>query len=280
MSRNRWFIGLITVGFLAALVVAGATMRQTVSASPLLQQATDTPTLTITVTDTVTATETTTPPETLTPTEIITPTETVTPTETIIPTETAIPTLTPSATPGPIVQGLFWSYAAKFVCGDLAPSAAISGTATLQPGSYSTAINIHNPHYRGPTTLFKKVVLLVDQGEPVGRAPSTVQAPSFAPAGQLGDDGATMEDCASIWALANPNTTPPTPMPLMTGYIVIASPRSLDVDSVMTASPGQGAAGLALDTSSVQGKLVLILPSALPGGILPNAEEFTDDPQP
>jgi hypothetical protein len=277
MSRNRWFIGLISLGVLAALAIVGATLRQTASASPLLQV--ETATTTLTDTATLTATETLTSTETATPTDTATPIETITPTETLTPTETAIPTITSTATatPTPAIQGLFWSYAAKFVCGDLSSSAAISGTTTVQPGSYATAITIHSPHYSGPTTFYRKIVLLVDRGEAVGRAPATAQPLSFAPAGQLDDDGATMEDCASIWALANPDTPPPTPMPLTIGYIVIVSPRSLDIDGVITAAPGAGTAGLALDTSKVEGKRVLILPSALPGGVLPNPEEFAED---
>jgi len=93
-----------------------------------------------------------------------------------------------------------------------------------------------------------------------------------------------MDDCTSIWELANPGISPPTPMPLMVGYVVILSPFNLDVVSVMTATPaagaGQAPGGIALETVDVIGKHVTIPASALPGGVLPPAEEFSNQQQP
>jgi hypothetical protein len=195
-----------------------------------------------------------------------------------------VPTTTATPTPGPVITGNFWSYAAKFVCGEQPADSTALGEPTVRPGSYATEINIHNPNYFGPSTIYKKVLLLVDRGEPVGREPKIAEPRAFGPPLQLPNDGATMDDCTSIWELANPGISPPTPMPLMVGYVVILSPFNLDVVSVMTAAPtaavGQAPGDIALETVDVIGKHVTIPASALPGGVLPPAEEFSNEQQP
>jgi hypothetical protein len=274
MLRNRWSIG-IALTFIGALVAFGAAIRPTAAARPPLQEAT--PTVTETTTEVITSTATLTATEvTETPTEA---TATDTPTAVVTPTETVIPTAT--TTPGPITRGRFWSFAVKFVCGEASVSSTSSGEPSLRPGSYATEINIHNPNYRGPVSVFKKAVLLVDKGAPVGRAPATAAPGTFGTPIQLENDGATMDDCTSIWELANPGTTRPSPMPLTVGYLVLLSPRDLDVVSVTTAAPtaaGQTPGAVALDRLVVQGKRVTIPSSAFPQGTFPSAEEFADQP--
>jgi hypothetical protein len=96
---------------------------------------------------------------------------------------------------------------------------------------------------------------------------------------KLANDAATMDDCTSIWELANPGTPAPTPMPLMIGYLVLLSPRDLDVVSVTTAgasAAGQTPGAVAIDTLVVQGKRVTIPPNAFPQGAFPAPEEFAD----
>jgi hypothetical protein len=70
----------------------------------------------------------------------------------------------------------------------------------------------------------------------------------------------------------------------MVGYVVILSPFNLDVVSVMTAAPtaaaGQAPGGIAIETLDVTGKHVTIPASAFPGGVLPPAEEFSNQQQP
>src|SRR5262245_12834133 len=270
MLRTRWSIGIVALTIIGALVAFGALIQPTAAARPPLQEATSTATETatqeITSTATLTATEIT-----ATPTEIITPTETAVPTETV----------TPNATPGPNLRGRFWSFAVKFVCGDASTDSASSVEPSLRPGSYATEINIHNPNYRGPISVFKKVLLLINKGEPVGREPNTVEPSVITEPIRLVNDGATMDDCASIWELANPETPPPTPMPLTVGYLVLLSPRDLDVVSVTTAGPtavGQAPGAVATDTLVVQGKRIFIPASAFPPGTFPNTEEFADQP--
>jgi hypothetical protein len=278
MLRNRWFISIIGLALIVALVAIGATLRPTAAASPLLQDATPTATETITATATLTATTiaTDTPTAEATPTE--TPFETATPIGTTVPTTTA----TPIVTPGPVAR-TFWSFAVKFVCGEQAPDQAgqpIPGEPVVRPGNYATEINIHNPHYLGPIQLRTKVLLLVDRGQPVGRVPATVEPPPFSPLFALSDDSATMEDCTSIWERLNPGTSAPTPMPLMVGYLVIVSPANLDVVSVMTATTSTSnlePAGIAVQTVAVEGKRVLIPSTVFPDRRLPREQEFTDE---
>jgi hypothetical protein len=269
MLRARWSIGIAALVIVGALVAVGALIQPTAAARPPLQDAT--PTITETATEEITSTATITATEaTITPTEFETPTEIGTP----------VATVTATTTPGPI-QGRFWSFAAKFVCGEASTSSTSSGEPSLRPGSYATEINIHNPNYRGPVSVFKKALLLVDKGEPVGREPNTVEPRAFGGPIKLANDGATMDDCTSIWELANPGTPAPTPMPLMVGYLVLLSPRDLDVVSVTTAGPtaaGQTPGAIAIDTLVVQGKRVTIPPNAFPQGAFPNAEEFADQP--
>ena len=66
--------------------------------------------------------------------------------------------------------------------------------------------------------MYKKAVLLVDGSGGVIRDPATAEPQAIGAPITLGDDAATMNDCASIWELANPGVTPPSPMPLRVGY--------------------------------------------------------------
>jgi hypothetical protein len=278
MLRNRWFISILGLALIGALVAIGATLRPIAAASPLLQGETPTATEIITATATLTATTIATDTPTAEATATETPFETATPIETAVPTTTA----TPIVTPGPGVR-TFWSFAVKFVCGEQAleqDGQPIAGEPVVRPGSYATEINIHNPHYRGPLQLRTKVLLLVDRGQPVGRAPATVEPPPFSPLFALSDDGATMEDCTSIWERLNPGTSAPTPMPLMVGYLVIVSPANLDVVSVTTATASTSnlePAGIAVQTVAVEGKHILIPSTAFPDRLLPREQEFTDE---
>ena len=277
MAGKRWFFSALGLALVGMLVAFGALMRSTASASPAQQVATETATATGTITSTATLTAT----ETATTTE--TPTATAIPTDTVTPTETAVPTTTtPTATPNPLGRP-FWSYAAKFVCGEQLTDQAgqpIAGEPAVKPGNYATEINIHNPHYLGPIQIRQKALLLVDRGAPVGRAPATANPLAFSPLFALPDDGATMMDCNGVWDLLNPGVTPPAPMPLMIGYLVIVSPASLDVVDVMTATTSTSnlePAGIALETVAVEGKRVVIPASAFPDGVLPRNSEFTDE---
>jgi hypothetical protein len=169
------------------------------------------------------------------------------------------------------------------VCGQQTADQAgqpIAGEPAVKPGNYATEINIHNPHYLGPIQIRQKALLLVDRGAPVARAPATAQPATFSPLFALPDDGATMMDCNGIWALLNPGTTPPTPMPLTIGYLVIVSPANLDVVDVTTATASTSnlePAGIAIQTVAVEGKRVVIPASAFPDRAVPRDSEFSDE---
>jgi hypothetical protein len=274
MAGKRWLFSALALALVGTLVAFGALMRSTASASPAQQVATET--ITTTATEPITSTATITVTETSTATE--TPTAAASPTDTAVPTTTTTPTVTPNPLGRP-----FWSFAAKFVCGEqLADQGGqpIAGEPAVKPGNYATEINIHNPHYLGPIQIRQKALLLVDRGAPVGRAPATASPLAFSPLFALPDDGATLMDCNGIWELLNPGTTPPTPMPLMIGYLVVVSPANLDVVDVMTATTSTSnlePAGIALETVAVEGKRVLIPATAFPDGALPRDSEFTDE---
>jgi hypothetical protein len=282
MVGKRWLFAAIGVALMVMLVAFGALTRATASASPALQAETTTSTSTTEpITSTVTVSETAITTETPLATETSTATETpvdLTPTATAFPTATT----TPITTPNPLGRP-FWSFAAKFVCGEQPADQAgqpIAGEPAVQPGSYATEVNIHNPHYLGPIQIRYKGLLLVDRGVPVARAPSTAKPGAFTPLQALPDDGATMMDCNGIWNLLNPGTTPPSPMPLTIGYLVIVSPANLDVVGVTTATTANSnlePAGIAIQTVAVEGKRVLIPASAFPDRALPRESEFTDE---
>jgi len=84
-------------------------------------------------------------------------------------------------------------YSAKFLCG---PAFGEEG---VQPGSYSTAINVHNPH-NGRVYLYKKAVIARREDEPRGRISDFRRV-------VLGPDEAIEIDCIDIHSLLGPNRT-------------------------------------------------------------------------
>lgn len=90
----------------------------------------------------------------------------------------------------------------KFVCGasDVRPDQI----PIVEPGFYATEINIHNYQLEG-VDVGKEVIILVEQGEAIGREPAF--------AGVSGNDGiglppntATMDDCVSIAEITGVDT--------------------------------------------------------------------------
>src|SRR4051794_30598971 len=183
----------------------------------------------------------------------------------------------PTATPVPVP--VYYNYTVKFVCG-YQPRVDI-GEPTVKPGNYATEINIHNYNYRQPTAagatslvgVRKKVLLLVDKGVAIGREPKQV-VPSALDTIYLQNDAATLDDCNRIWQLLNPNSTaqPPSPLPFMSGQLILISRFDLDVDAVYTAEvPGlnsQAPTGISQDVERIAGKRVAIPNTLFPGGVL------------
>ncbi|MBM3155023.1 MAG: hypothetical protein FJ008_06765 [Chloroflexi bacterium] len=157
----------------------------------------------------------------------------------------------------------FGVYSVKFLCG---PSFGKEG---VQPGSYSTAINVHNPHNQ-TVYLYKKAVIAKREDEPRGRI-SGFRRVVLAP------DEAIEIDCIDIVSLFRglqratvapppqqvttaaqlqisvvPAEEQPTPQNQPTvfakGFVVIYASAPLDVVAVYTAST---AGGFSLDVEYV-----------------------------
>lgn len=169
-----------------------------------------------------------------------------------------------------VVNGYYWSFAAKFVCGLQAPDSNPvpgHGEPVVKPGNYATEINAHNPNYK-QVPIRKKVIVLVDpQQGPIGREPNA-QQPRVITGTILGPDFAMFDDCNALWALAYPAVPPPVPMPLFVGYLVYLSPLDLDIDAVYTAgTPGPLAStptSVSIDVNRVTGKRIFIPAGAVP----------------
>ena len=133
-------------------------------------------------------------------------------------------------------------YAAKFLCGrlgELDPKVE----PPVGPGSYTTAINIHNPNHR-PVVLTKKAILLFPS---VSREPETPHGPSRLYRLELNPDWGVEIDCQDIReVLLKGEHLPST---FIKGWVVIESTSPLDVEVVYTAQGPKG--GLSLATERV-----------------------------
>ena len=174
-----------------------------------------------------------------------------------------------------VTGNYYWSFAAKFVCGvqsPLVPGAnnSVPGEPVFKPGNYATDISIHNPNYRG-ITIKKKLLILVGTnatgGDLIVREPQTAQPTPFITV-DLGPDGATMDDCNAVYAMANNQQPPTTQFKVMSGYLVILSALDLDVDVVYTAAVPQDVTAFPLSLSQdvvrVTGKRVFVPTGSVP----------------
>jgi hypothetical protein len=159
-----------------------------------------------------------------------------------------------------------WNYAVKFVCGLQRPVQE-PGETIVKPGNYATEINIFNP-FNVEDPIRKRVILLVDFGKPIGREPEQ-QGPTGFDRILLKPSAATMDDCNRLWTLTHPGAALPIPMPLTIGFLVLDSPRELDIDAVYTAAvsgfPGTVPTGISIDVERVPGRrLPLLTPVPVP----------------
>ena len=139
-------------------------------------------------------------------------------------------------------QTPFFSYSVKFVCGsqpDNTPE-PIPGEPVVKPGNYATEINIHNIQF-APLQIFKSVLVLVENGQPIGREPN-FQGPRGNVVVPMGPNTAMMDDCNQIWRMVFPMNPPPSPMPLFIGHFQILSTADLDIDAVYTTQANRNAA--------------------------------------
>jgi Concanavalin A-like lectin/glucanases superfamily len=133
---------------------------------------------------------------------------------------------------------LIFQYAAKFVCGK-------SPGRIVAPGVYYTAVNVHNPLYRGIDLRVKVAVALPEL------KPGSVS--KFQDA-KLGPDEALEIDCPDIRTLAESKDE------FLKGFVVIESNVELDVVAVYTAS-GKEETVETLHTERVPARRRMALPA-------------------
>jgi hypothetical protein len=116
-------------------------------------------------------------------------------------------------------RNALYEYSAKIVCGVQSPEEKLR----LAPGSYATSINIHNPG-PGPVRFFKKLALTYP--------PGYQRAGKVLPLGEdvLEYDEALQTDCREL----RQKLVPTHAAPIIEGFLVIQSPKMLDVTGVYT----------------------------------------------
>jgi hypothetical protein len=137
-------------------------------------------------------------------------------------------------------------YAAKFLCGRL-DERDPKVEAPVGPGTYTTAINVHNPSHR-PVVIAKKAILLFAGAS---REPEIPRPPSPRHRLQLGPDWGVEIDCQDIREVllrGEHGETVPAPI-FIKGWVVLESTSPLDVEVVYTAQGLEG--GLSLATERV-----------------------------
>jgi hypothetical protein len=148
----------------------------------------------------------------------------------------------------------------------------------IRPGTYATAINIHNPSLgQTPVTLHKRaVVALGETATPV--APSAFQTYS------LGAGYAVEVDCADILTLLNSSLVLSTGF--VKGYVTIVATSQLDVVGVYTSEPPQVIGntnypsvipGIALEMLNIAPRIEFLGPAtavAVPGTIYEYSAKF------
>ncbi len=126
-------------------------------------------------------------------------------------------------------QVLAFQYAVKFVCGK-------SKGEVVAPGTYFTAINVHNPTYQA--IRFRKKVIVARRAvvgsETKEESPEPDLPPKFINA-KLGPDQAFEIDCPDIRQILGNNEAP-----FLKGFVVIETDIELDVVAVYTAAGTDG----------------------------------------
>jgi hypothetical protein len=126
-------------------------------------------------------------------------------------------------------QNVTLRYAVKFVCGDPGAQGVPDVGLPLTRGRYHTAINVHNPSLDSVVGFAKKVA--VASASPYEGAQRPGQVTPFFRA-ELQANQAFEIDCPEI---AQVTGLPISGGNYITGFVVIMSPRELDVVAVYTA---------------------------------------------
>jgi hypothetical protein len=122
---------------------------------------------------------------------------------------------------GPASAQQLLEYAAKFACGTAVSTRTVP-VPPVAPGSYFTAVNVHNPNK--DEVKFEKKVALALPDEKAGRISRVVGA-------ALKPDEAFEIDCPEILKLLDIG---PFEKAFAKGFVVIMTPRELDVVGVYT----------------------------------------------
>jgi hypothetical protein len=126
------------------------------------------------------------------------------------------------------IQEQRFVYSAKFLCGTIAHSANPQlppKGQPLVPGTYLTAVNIHNPN-PFPVVFTKKALVTNPQGQPRGKIGRPVEE-------KLEPNEGLELDCDNIARLLE--MQPALPDSFLKGFVVITTPaQELDVVAVYT----------------------------------------------
>jgi hypothetical protein len=136
-------------------------------------------------------------------------------------------------------------YAAKFICGTM-PQLPPAEEGPVEPGSYTTAINVHNPNPSKTVVFLKKAVLLFnearqEEGYEVKVAPyqRSYRKEPLGPDYGMEIDGRDIRELLAGLAPAAPG--------FIKGWVVIESALPLDVVAVYTVRGPNGAVSIATD---------------------------------
>ncbi len=138
-------------------------------------------------------------------------------------------------------------YAAKFILGTMSAPSQPTEEGPVEPGSYATAINVHNPSPREPVTFLKKAILLFSETEVTKEGVFEVpKPPSERIEAQLGLDYGMEIDGRDIRQELLKGQAPPAPQ-FIKGWVVIESPLPLNVVAVYTVRAPNGGVSIAID---------------------------------
>ena len=137
-------------------------------------------------------------------------------------------------------------YAAKFILGTMPQQSQPAGEGPVEPGSYSTVINIHNPSPSEAVTFVKKAVLLFSENEAVKEGFEIPQPPSGRREAVLDPDYGMRIDGPDIRQELLSGKVVPAPV-FIEGWVVIESPLPLDVVGVYTVRAPDGTVSIAID---------------------------------
>lgn len=115
-------------------------------------------------------------------------------------------------------QSTDFQYAVKFICGK-------SNGKVLAPGTYFSAVNVHNPN--DTVVVFRKKFAIALPGQKAGPVSKFFKS-------RLGPDEALEIDCEDIFKMTDTNLT------FFKGFVVIESKAKLDVVAVYTAAGATG----------------------------------------